>query len=434
MSRSVLSSAFFGVCAIGLAAGMSGGACSANNGTGTFGGGGSHTTGHGASGQGANNTGGDDIGFDAGSGNSGNGGSTTGTACAAEPHQAQQLPLDIYIMLDQSGSMDGTVGSTSDSKWKVVTGAIQAFLTQPGLNGISVGIQYFALPPGGAPVCASQCFTDADCGSTACGPCFGAFPPAFPGICFGGAASADSCAAADYAKPDVPIAPLPGAAAGLLQSIQNHSPSTGTPTAPALQGAIDYAKGWLNTHPGHVVIALLATDGIPESCSPTNQAGIAPIAAAGLANGIKTYAIGVFGDSDTPTGPNLLEAIAQQGGGKAFNFSTNQNNVGQQFLDALNEIRGAALGCQYSIPAPSEGEADYGKVNVQYTPGGGGAPTLFLRYPDKASCPASGDGWYYDDNLNPTVINFCDATCDKVKADNSGLIDVLLGCKSEVPG
>ena len=70
---------------------------------------------------------------------------------------------------------------------------------------------------------------------------------------------------------------------------------------------------------------------------------------------------------------------------------------------------------------------------MQYTPGGGGAPTLFLRYPDKASCPASGDGWYYDDNLNPTVINFCDATCDKVKTDNTGLIDVLLGCKSEVP-
>ena len=77
-----------------------------------------------------------------------------------------------------------------------------------------------------------------------------------------GAAGGDSCNAADYAKPDVEIADLtqPGVADALVKSIQSHKPETNTPTAPALQGAIDHAKAWAQQNPSHVVIALLATD------------------------------------------------------------------------------------------------------------------------------------------------------------------------------
>ena len=68
--------------------------------------------------------------------------------CAGEATTAQQLPLDMYIMLDQSGSMGDPVQGGGD-KWQAVTSALNAFVTQPGLSGISVGIQYFGLPPGG---------------------------------------------------------------------------------------------------------------------------------------------------------------------------------------------------------------------------------------------------------------------------------------------
>src|SRR6185436_190120 len=101
----------------------------------------------------------------------------------------------------------------------------------------------------GGSTCSPTCAVEADCGGL--GPCFF-------GICFGCAASGDSCVAADYAKPDVEIAPLPGIAGALVASIDKHGPTGGTPTSAALQGAIDHAKAWGTQNPNHVVIDVLA--------------------------------------------------------------------------------------------------------------------------------------------------------------------------------
>src|SRR5205823_711503 len=137
--------------------------------------------------------------------------------------------------------------------------------------------------------------------------------------------------------------------------------TTSTPTSAALQGAIDHATAWATAHTQDVVIALLATDGDPTECD-TNLTNINAIAAKG-ANGtpkILTFVIGV--------GSSLgaLNGVAQAGGTQsAFIVDTTQN-VNQQFLDALNKIRGTALGCSYKIPIPSNGGTpDYGSVNVQ---------------------------------------------------------------------
>ncbi len=234
-------------------------------------------------------------------------------------------------------------------------------------------------------------------------------------------------------SPSVEIAPISSSAASIIASINKHPPTTGTPTGPALQGAVTHPKTWLINHPGHVVVAVLATDGIPSGCSPTDSSSLAQIAADGAAAGVRTFTLGVFEQADMPDGPNVLQTIATAGNGQSFNFSTAQGNVGQAFLDALNVIRGAALGCQYNIPVPTQGVADYHKVNVQYTPGNGGSQVLFDHYEDKAHCPPSGDGWYYDSNTNPQLINLCDATCNKVGADQTGKIDILLGCQTKEP-
>jgi hypothetical protein len=255
------------------------------------------------------------------------------------------------------------------------------------------------------------------------------------GTCFSGGGD-DSCTAADYAKPDVEIAPLPGVAGAITASLAAHSPSTLTPTAPALQGAVDHAKAWAQAHPGHVVIAVLATDGQPSECSPTDQAGLAAIAAAALAGtpSIRTFTIGTFAAADMPSGPNLLNAIAAAGGtGQAFNISTGSGNVNQAFLQALNQIRGSALGCQYTIPTPEAGTADFTKVNVQYTPGSG-TTVDFGNVADKSHCPALGNAWYYDNNNAPTQIELCPTACSTVSNDAGGTIEILLGCKTMQAG
>jgi len=355
---------------------------------------------------------------------SGDGGNNQGTvdapACATSIVKADKIPLDLYVMLDQSGSMSDSVAA-GGTKWTTVTSALGTFLQQPGLDGVSVGIQYFGVPPGGGACTVLSCTVDADCGATACGPCVANACIGF----FGGAG--DSCTASDYAMPAVEIAPLPGVASQIVSSMGMHSPTTGTPTSAALQGAVDHAKAWKQAHPSDAVVAVLATDGDPGECD-TSLPNIDAIAAAALAGtpSVMTFVIGV--------GPSLssLNGIASAGGTtQAFLVDTG-GNVNQQFLDAMNAIRHAALGCQYLIPTPTDGGApDFGAVNVVYQPMGGNAQT-FPNVMDMASCPANGNGWYYDNPAAPTQIILCPASCSTVEADMTGEVDVTLGCSTVI--
>jgi hypothetical protein len=120
------------------------------------------------------------------------GGLSISNACAYSTSKGAQQALDVYIMLDQSASMVGP-------KWTGVTAAINAFVMQP-LTGVSVGIQYFAL-------------------------------------------NLVDCTASDYATPEVEIAPLPGVASKITQSLSMHAPISTTPTVAAEQGAVQHATG-----------------------------------------------------------------------------------------------------------------------------------------------------------------------------------------------
>jgi hypothetical protein len=362
-------------------------------------------------------------------GNGGLGGGSGGVvglgdaACASSTSRGQQAPLDMYIMLDQSQSMSEQVAGNT-SKWAAVTSALDSFVTGANTAGISVGIQYFGVPPGGSstPMCQSSCTTTTDCGPAADGPCLF-------GLCVGCLASlasnfgGDSCTAADYAKPDVEIAPLPGAGAALSASIAKHGPSTDTPTSAALQGAVDHAQAWAKAHTNDVVIAVLATDGDPTECD-TTLSDIDAIAATGVSGTPKvlTFVIGVG------TSTAALNGIAAAGGtSSAFLVDTTQN-VNQQFLAALDKIRGTALGCNYTIPIPTNGTPNFNEINVEYTPGNGGATELVPRVDGAAQCPATGSAWYYDDPTAPTQIILCPSTCTTVLGDSSGNLEVLIGC------
>ncbi|MCK6592052.1 MAG: VWA domain-containing protein, partial [Polyangiaceae bacterium] len=320
----------------------------------------------------------------------------------------------MYIMFDQSGSMSDPAGNTT--KWSAITTALKTFVEQPDAAGIGVGLQYF---PAGAS-CPGICTTNADCG--ACGPCQ---VVGFFGICAG--VSNDGCDVATYAKPEVAIAPLPGVAPAIVASMSAHSPSGGTPTSAALQGAIDHAKSWATQNADHVVVTVLATDGDPSNCD-TNLANINAIAAAG-ANGVPkilTFVIGVGGSSAA------LNGIAQAGGtNQAFFVDANQNAT-DEFVKAMNEIRGAALACSYLIPEPAMGELDYGNVNVQYVPTAGAEPIIIPKVDSIAACPASGFAWYYDNNAAPKQIVMCASTCETIKKDTEGEVSILYGCETIV--
>jgi hypothetical protein len=406
--------------------------------------------------------------------------------CAATTEQAKELPLDLYFMIDSSGSMNALVAPMK-SKWQSVAAAMTAFVQDPASAGIGVGLQYFPLTQKGIPTsctASSQCGADgpcffnvcdtggtavypcdslADCpaGSKACvsigvchndhntvcavgsGPC-GPDPNGFAlGNCDSITTStcvrADSCTAADYATPAVPIALLPGNAAAVTASVAAHSPNGNTPTVAALQGAIDLAKTFATANPAHSVVAVLATDGIPDECtSQPTEAGavteIASVAAAGLGGTprIKTFTIGVFTPDDIASGTSALDQIATAGGTSSAFIIKSTGNVEQQFTAALTAIRGASLPCQYQVPLPDSGMPDFTRVNVEYTSGAG--VQSGLPYVESAARCGTGGGWYYDTDPTqggtPRALFVCPTTCSTLTADTKGRVDVVIGCQT----
>jgi len=103
-------------------------------------------------------------------------------------------------------------------------------------------------------------------------------------------------------------------------------------------------------------------------------------------------------------------------------------NVQDEFEKALEQVRGSALPCDYQLPQKlADKSFAYDKVNVDYTKLGA---TQADTVPQSPGC--SGEGWRYDDPKNPTRIILCDATCARIKADQGGKVEILLGCDTVV--
>ncbi len=377
-------SGFFVLCA-GISAFVA--ACSASSGDSTVGGAaGSAQAGSGASG-GALGSGGTFAtgGVSASSGAGGGGG--FGADCGGQSEKAQPVPLDMYIMLDHSGSMI----LFGLDLWTPVGSALGSFVAAPEAAGIGVGIQFFALEGPG------------------------------------------ECDAATYAKPAVEIAPLPGNTQAIQQAIVANAPSVfkvyNNPDVQAVTGAVTHAREWALAHPGHTVVVVYAADGLPDdtNCTPAQPPvdDVAKAAKDGV-DGTPSIPVYVIGIGNIPA----LNQVAQAGGtGQAFIVNT--ANTSADFLKAMNDIRGsAALPCEYAVA--QDGVAwDKGKVNVTFTPTGGASQTI-LNVGSAAACGANG-GWYYDDPANPTKILVCPSTCTAFTGEGGGQVDVVLGCPTAVP-
>jgi hypothetical protein len=141
--------------------------------TGAVGGGGSSGL-AGEAGEGGELTTSGNGGSSGSSGHAGRGGSggsiligTGGTSsCGSSLVSVTAPAVDLYLMLDRSGSMLDPSGDTSPStKWTVITAALGEFFQAPGSADINLALGYF---PEELPV-VDECSSDTDCG--AAGPC-----------------------------------------------------------------------------------------------------------------------------------------------------------------------------------------------------------------------------------------------------------------------
>ncbi len=415
-------------------------------------------------------------------GSSGSGGDAGLEACATDKQEAKLAPLDLLVMQDTSGSMWGFTSGTT-TKWESVKQALGSFMADPGSAGVGIGIQVFPKFEGGV---ATTCLTDAECGAgrtcalkgcsnqarickvdgdcTGNGQCLDlgrchdvgealCLPgstcviqgqPAglcdrslVRGICTG--VSTIACNAASYGSTVAPIAPLPGAAAAVNAALASYAPGGSTPTLGALTGAIETARAHANANPGRVVSVVLSTDGLPFTNGACDDAvaSIAAAAAAGLSGSpsIKTFVIGVFAPAEATQATATLNQIAAAGGtGQASILGTSATTV-QDFIQALQNIRGASLPCEVALPVPTTGTPDYAKVNVVYTDSATKNASIVGYVADAAACDPTKGGWYYDvkpeNGAKPTKVLLCPATCATVQADPAGTLDVVQGCETK---
>jgi hypothetical protein len=328
-----------------------------------------------------------------------------GSGCVGESYEGETVPLDLYIMFDQSGSMCSCIDpvggqlcpdpNCAETRLDAVRAATAAFLSDPASAGIGVGIGYFGKQPIGEA----------------------------------------SCEVADYVEPAVPIGTLPDHAPAITGSLSTIAPTGETPSGAAIRGACEYVRSHKAEHPDREVVLLLLTDGKPEapvtcqngsgSCCPSLPDAVeAATACHEDKPGIRTYVLGVG-----PLLSNLAE-IAEAGGTERA-YLVEGGDVSAQVLEALNRIRGDAIPCEFKLPPPPSGQELTGLVNITYA-SASCEPSYYYHVETQADCAEDG-GWYYDDSAAPEKVLLCPTSCDQVSQPGGRLL-FTVGCTTrEVP-
>jgi hypothetical protein len=377
-----------------------------------------------------------------------------GPICGGDTFTGQTWPLDLFVMMDQSGSMVAKIDQAKTiSKWQAVTTGLSSYFQAEASAGdnIGVGIQFFPLPvvavdslpkcattadcsganmcltTGELKACVKPCSSSAECGGAEC-------VDAGAKIC-----ANDSCTAANYATPEVAIGPVSSTKDAVLSAMGNHHPMMYTPTGPALEGALQYAKGYQQGHPDRKVIVVLATDGQPTECpsTDTEQAladKVKGIAAAGLAGtpSVRTFVVGVVTFGEDAQVITNLHAIAAAGGTTEALIAEPKEDLAKAFSDALLKITGEALSCDYKIPLTDGGKPDFAKVNLVIKINGG-ADQVVYHVQDASKCDPALGGWYYDPPTGePEHIKLCAATCAALnKSGQTVEVGFEIGCATQ---
>jgi Mg-chelatase subunit ChlD len=329
-------------------------------------------------------------------------------ACVDETASAEPVPLDIYFMLDRSGSMtqpfcdNCSVGDcdvtwpnppTLASRWCNAINAIAGYVQDPSAQGNRAALEYF-----------------------------------YASVCSG------------YDVPSVGLVDLTAGAAQLIGSLNNQTPYDGTPTRAALEGLAAFTAA--NQQAGRVIIGILITDGDPTTCAPTDNNTMRAIVENHFnATGIHTFVVGMdgatFGNLENwASYPGAISHPDDPGNtcGAAY-ADCHHWNVGNgdptSFIAALQQIQQAVLGCTFNVPIPSQGVLDPDKVAVDYDANGGSPPPPeeLVRVSDAANCTGADNEWHYDSNTNPTVIQLCPATCARVQTDTNASVQVRIACQ-----
>ena len=314
------------------------------------------------------------------------GGQAGDGACTGAESEAEPVPIDLFIMMDRSISMDNLLPDKTMTRWQALRKAVESFVETSADRDVRAGIGFFGVT--------------------------------------GGSDDSIDCDSSRYAKPAVEIGKLADVGDDLVAAMADMAPGGLTPGGPALAGALEHAAEWAKDNVGRATAVVLVSDGFPTQCQPQSQSGLAAIAQEAHENApyVRTYALGIGGFN--------LDAIALAGG-THHSYKIDDGDLVKSFASALGNVSNSKLACEYALPPPPAGNQtlDPQKVQVTYTTADGETEEI-PSVPGLASCAqADNGGWYYDDATAPTSISVCPCTCTRFDA---GRVDVRVGCKPRI--
>ena len=314
----------------------------------------------------------------------------TGSACVSEVASAELAPTNLIFIYDKSGSMGDPA-----KKWIPVGTGLKEFFADGYSKTLRASLQFFPL--------------NDDTVETTC---------AYP-----------------YSQPTVALTSASDAA--FTQAIDGTRPGGGTPTLPALQGAIAYAKQVAADRPGDKTAVVLVSDGEPgfwdasqsafvPGCQDNDVAHASAVARAAFEGSpaVPTYVIGVGAKLEA------LNTIASAGGTKSAVMvdAADPAKTKIDIVSALAAIRRSEVSCDFSIPpAPAGQELDPYAVNVVLQNADGTEKVLGYS----KGC-ATAEGWRYDDVAAPKRILLCSNACNDARAAAVGKVSIAFGCKTRV--
>jgi hypothetical protein len=138
-----------------------------------------------------------------------------------------------------------------------------------------------------------------------------------------------------------------------------------------------------------------------------------------------TDATVVCGSGMVNTGSSYIDLV-KLAGGKWFPLCS--TDYGPLFIDMAKSLAGE-VACELTIPPAPAGETlDYNKVNVLYTPSDTGKSEVVAQ--DSGKACASANGWQYNEDRTKVVL--CGDACKKVKDDLGSRVSIQFGCRTRI--
>lgn len=348
-------------------------------------------------------------------------------SCGGTTLLGSQIPINLLVVLDRSGSMDSTPDGFSVNKWDAIRDALGGALAARQ-DRLTVGLEVY--PHDANEEIPLACDPDVCCTTPSD---------------FGDAVV-------------VPLAAGESAVPTIVTTLEDMGPGGGTPTAAALSLALEYFDSAQGQALQGDRFVLLATDGGPncnadndcdaETCTAnidnnlpftTNQCDPSATgpsfcldsdntvaAAAALAEaGIQTIVVGIPGSEAYA---DVLDAVAIAGGapnttGDDDYYAVTAEGGVSGLENTLRDITTDLIrSCEIQLDSTPP---DPRLVNVKID--GEFIPYLIVdgAEPTDAGNP---DGWTLDENTSPPTVELQGASCDLMLENGAESVEIVFGC------